>query len=66
MHLYADNHRGWFPISNKENAKAHDSFQLLVDAMHEARYPKFSPDLFICPVSKDIPAKCDSKGFFKS
>lgn len=61
MLLYADDHMRNFPISEKPGARAHDTFQMLVDAMPD----EITPEMFICPGAKDVPAKCDENGMFK-
>lgn len=57
---YAQEHEGWFPVAEGKNMRAHDSFQLLMEAMGRTVHP----DCFVCPSSDQMFAQEDGNGRF--
>lgn len=62
--LYADDHKGQFPVAKGEKARAHDSLQFLVDYFEFFQDPELS-ELFVCPCSDQLPAEPDVDGNFR-
>lgn len=57
--FYASNHQDWLPLA-APGAPPHESLQLLVDMQ-----PGIEPEIFVCPCSRDVPAKADAGGSFR-
>ncbi|HAK94209.1 MAG TPA: hypothetical protein DCM87_04200 [Planctomycetes bacterium] len=51
--LYADDNKQWFPVAATDEPRAHESLQLIVNTMKDAR----DPDMYICPASNDAPVE---------
>ncbi len=57
--LYSDQHQGWFPHAKGRDGPAYASLQQLVDWAGDLK-----PMIFVCPDSRDTPAKKDEDGHF--
>ena len=56
--LYAEDHHGRLPVATDvAEPRAHESLQLMIDAMEEAR----RPELYVCPASTQEPAVRDRR-----
>ncbi len=51
--LYADDNKQWFPVAATDEPRAHESMQLIIDTMKDAR----DPEMYICPASIDEPVE---------
>jgi hypothetical protein len=58
--LYADNHQQWLPVAEGGSSRAHESLQVLIDAVSADE--TFDPEILVCPGSRETKAEPGSDG----